>query len=89
MTEVKKFFADAFRHLGNNRPVPEVEVRFYPYAGLHHTIRVRSGRVYVRLSDICKGAPPDVVRDCCDEALVVYLIAGPNEGSVHSPKEHQ
>src|SRR5687767_10082395 len=62
MTEVKKFFADAFRHLGNNRPVPEGEVRFYPYAGLHHTIRVRSGRVYVRLSDICTAPQPDVLR---------------------------
>ncbi|MBA2528277.1 MAG: M48 family metallopeptidase [Pyrinomonadaceae bacterium] len=70
MNEVKKFFADAFRHLGNNRPVPEIEVRFYPYAGLHHTIRVRSGRVYVRLSDICKGAPPDVLR-----ALAFVLVA--------------
>ena len=47
MIEAKKFFADAFRHMGNNRTVPEVEVRFYPYAGLHHTIRVRRGGVYV------------------------------------------
>ncbi len=70
MNEVQKYFADAFRHLGNNRPVPEIEVRFYPYAGLHHTIRVRSGRVYVRLSDICKGGPPEVVR-----ALAFVLVA--------------
>jgi hypothetical protein len=70
MNEVKKFFGDAFRHLGNNRPVPEIEVRFYPYAGLHHTIRVRSGRVYVRLSDICKSGPPDVLR-----ALAFVLVA--------------
>ena len=34
----------------------------YPYAGLRHTIRLRSGRVYVRLSDICKDSPPDVLR---------------------------
>ena len=62
MNEVGKFFADAFRHMGGNRGVPAIEVRFYPYAGLRHTIRLRSGRVYVRLSDICKDAPPDALR---------------------------
>lgn len=64
------FFVDAFRQLGSNRPVPEIEVRFYPYAGLHHTIRVRSGRVYVRLSDICRDAPQSVLR-----AVAFTLVA--------------
>ena len=62
MNEVIKYFADAFRHMGGNRGVPAIEVRFYPYAGLRHTIRLRSGRVYVRLSDICKDSPPEVLR---------------------------
>jgi hypothetical protein len=70
MNDVKTFLTDAFRHLGGNRPVPRIEARFYPYAGLHHTIRVRSGRVYVRFSDICKNAPPDVMR-----ALAFILVA--------------
>ncbi len=70
MNEVRKVFVDAFRHLGNSRTIPEIEVRFYPYAGLHHTIRLRSGRVYVRLSDICKGSPPEVLR-----ALAFVLVA--------------
>src|SRR6185295_803972 len=70
MTEVGKYFADAFRHMGGNRGVPAIEVRFYPYAGLRHTIRLRSGRVYVRLSDICKDSPPDVLR-----ALAWILVA--------------
>ncbi|HEX9422820.1 MAG TPA: SprT-like domain-containing protein [Pyrinomonadaceae bacterium] len=70
MTEVKKFFSDAFHHLGNNRGIPVMDVRFYPYAGLRHTIRVRSGQVYVRLSDICKNSPPEVLR-----ALAFVLVA--------------
>jgi hypothetical protein len=70
MTEVKKFFADAFHHLGSNRGTPIIDVRFYPYAGLRHTIRVRSGQVYVRLSDICKDSPPEVLR-----ALAFVLVA--------------
>jgi len=70
MTEVKKFFVDAFHHLGSSRGVPAIEVRFYPYAGLRHTIRLRSGQVYVRLSDICKDSPPEVLR-----ALAFVLVA--------------
>jgi predicted metal-dependent hydrolase len=70
MNEVKKFFIDAFQHLAGNREMPGIDVRFYPYAGLHHTIRLRSGRVYVRLSDICKGGPPEVMR-----ALAFVLVA--------------
>ena len=70
MNDLKKFFVDAFRHLGGNRPVPGIDVRFYPYAGLHHTIRIRSGRAYVRLSDICEAGPPDVLR-----ALAFVLVA--------------
>jgi len=70
MNDVKQFFGDAFRHVAGNRPVPNIEVRFYPYAGLHHTIRLRSGRVYVRLSDICKDSPQPVLR-----ALAFILVA--------------
>jgi len=70
MNDLKRYFTDAFRHLGSNRRVPGIEVRFYPYAGLHHTIRLRSGRVYVRLSDICKDGPSEVMR-----ALAFVLVA--------------
>src|SRR5687767_15939727 len=70
MNEVSKYFADAFRHMGGNRGVLVIEVRFYPYAGLNHTIRLRSGRVYVRLSDIFKGAPLNV-----HKALAFILVA--------------
>ena len=70
MNDHRGYFVDAFRHLANGRGVPPVEVRFYPYAGLHHTIRLRSGRVYVRLSDICKNSPPEVLR-----SLAFILVA--------------
>ncbi|HEX8353108.1 MAG TPA: SprT-like domain-containing protein [Pyrinomonadaceae bacterium] len=63
-------FAEAFRTLAPKRPVPEVDVRYYPYAGLNHTIRLRTGRVYVRLSDVFKGAPVGVHR-----ALAFILVS--------------
>src|ERR1700759_971833 len=63
-------FVEAFRTLAPKRAVPEADVRYYPYAGLNHTIRLRSGRVYVRLSDIFKDAPIGVHR-----ALAFILVA--------------
>ena len=72
---LQRVFSDAFRQLGRGRrrltpDANQIEVRFYPYAGLHHTIRVRAGRVYVRLSDLFRTAPPEVIR-----ALAFLLVA--------------
>ena len=69
-SHLSALFGEAFRQLGGNRPVPEIEVRFYPYAGISHKIRLRSGRIYVRISDIFKNAPPEVHR-----ALAFILVA--------------
>jgi predicted metal-dependent hydrolase len=69
-THLSALYAEAFRQLDPSRPTPDVEVRFYPYAGLNHTIRLRAGRVYVRLSDIFRDAPMNVHR-----ALAVILVA--------------
>ncbi|MDQ3585837.1 MAG: M48 family metallopeptidase [Acidobacteriota bacterium] len=69
-THLNSVFADAFRQLEPKRPLPPIEVRFYPYAGLNHTIRLRSGRVYVRVSDIFRDAPMNVHR-----ALAFILVA--------------
>ena len=63
-------FFEAFRQLAPGRPVPDLDVRYYPYAGLNHTIRLRSGRVYVRVSDIFRAAPLEVHR-----ALAFILVA--------------
>jgi SprT-like family len=68
-THLKRVFGEVFRHL-DRRTVPPIEVKFYPYVGLHHTIRVRAGRVYVRLSDIFRAAPPEVLR-----ALAFILVS--------------
>src|ERR1043165_7070823 len=69
-SHLSALFTEAFRHLGRTRPVPEIEVRFYPYAGISHKIRLRAGRVYVRISDIFEKAPPEVHR-----AIAYILVA--------------
>ena len=72
---LQRVFSEAFRQLDPKGRrfrlnTSDIEVRFYPYAGMHHTIRVRSGRVYVRLSDVFEAAPPEVIR-----ALAFLLVA--------------
>lgn len=67
---LRALFIDAFRQLAPTRAVPGIEVSYYPYAGVNHTIRLRSGRIYVRVSDIFKTAPINVHR-----ALAFILVA--------------
>ena len=73
---LQRVFNEAFRQFDRERrsrirpDLRDIEVKFYPYAGLHHTIRVRAGRVYVRLSDLFQAAPPEVMR-----ALAFLLVA--------------
>ena len=54
-------FDQALRVSLKKEPRPKVEARFYPYAGLSSTIRLRQGRVFARVSDILKGSPREVL----------------------------
>ena len=47
-----------------------INLRFYPYAGFKHTIRKRDNVVRVRVSDLLKDAPTEVI-----EALLKLLAA--------------
>ncbi|PYT06615.1 MAG: hypothetical protein DMF60_08995 [Acidobacteria bacterium] len=63
-------FDQALRALVKKEPRPKVEARFYPYAGLSSTIRLREGRVLARVSDILVGSPREVLF-----ALASILVA--------------
>lgn len=63
-------FAEALRRIAKLDPAPPVEARFYPYAGLHSTIRLRRGKIYVRVSDLLEGSPEEVLY-----ALACILVA--------------
>lgn len=67
---LEAIFNDALRALVRREPHPEVEARFYPYAGLSSTIRLRKGRVYARISDILLHSPRNVLY-----ALACILVA--------------
>ncbi|MCY7376839.1 MAG: hypothetical protein LH472_12840, partial [Pyrinomonadaceae bacterium] len=54
---IKKFYEEAFQCFDGSREMPEIAVEFYPYVGINQTIRVRQGKVFVRLAELCKDAP--------------------------------
>ncbi|HXI92656.1 MAG TPA: hypothetical protein VNO24_21815, partial [Blastocatellia bacterium] len=54
-------FDQALRAMVKKEPRPRVEARFYPYAGLSSTIRLRQGQVFARVSDILRGSPREVL----------------------------
>jgi hypothetical protein len=67
---IRSFYTEAFRKLAPDRPEPPIDVRFYPYVGINHTIRVRAGRVYVRIAEICRDLPTPAQR-----ALAYILVS--------------
>lgn len=60
---------------------PACQVEFYPYSNLTHTIRVRNGRILVRLSDLLIDAPATVQASALS-ILVHRLLRAPVPESV-------
>ncbi|HEY6333399.1 MAG TPA: M48 family peptidase [Blastocatellia bacterium] len=58
---LESIFEAALKIARGHSVVPQVHARFYPYAGLSSTIRLRQGRVFVRVSDILVDSPPEVL----------------------------
>jgi len=50
--------------------MPEIRVEFYSFANVNNTIRMRDGRLLVRLSDLLEGAPESVL-----ESIAHILLA--------------
>ena len=55
-------FQDIYRDVRPNTEIPEMAVAFYSFANLNNTIRLRKGKLLVRLSDLLEGAPEAVIR---------------------------
>jgi hypothetical protein len=63
-------FEHVYRELRPIAPMPEFEIRFFRFTNLNNTIRLRSGRIFVRLSDLLEGAPEPILH-----AILHILIA--------------
>ncbi|HVI10925.1 MAG TPA: M48 family peptidase [Candidatus Binatia bacterium] len=57
-----EIFQQEHRHLRPGAALPELKVEFFAFANVNNTIRLREGRLLVRLSDLLEGAPDGVVR---------------------------
>lgn len=59
--------------------MPPFRVRFYPFANVNNTIRLREGVVLVRISDLLEGAPADVLK-----AITHILLAKLYRKAIHA-----
>ena len=59
---VLEIFQESFRELKPNASLPELKIEFFAFANVNNTIRLRNGRLLVRLSDLLEGAPETVLR---------------------------
>lgn len=57
-----EIFHEEHRQLRPGAATPELKVEFFAFANVNNTIRLRQGRLLVRLSDLLEGAPDTVVR---------------------------
>src|SRR6266568_6553077 len=57
-----QLFDETYRRLRPRSPVPDLKVEFYGFANINNTIRLREGKLLVRLSDLLEGAPDYVLK---------------------------
>ena len=55
-------FQQTYRELRPHAPVPELAVEFFAFVNINNTVRMREGKLLVRLSDLLEGAPDAVLR---------------------------
>src|SRR6201997_4356204 len=59
---VVEIFQETFSELRPGSSLPELKIEFFAFANVNNTIRLRQGKLLVRLSDLLEGAPDTVLR---------------------------
>jgi hypothetical protein len=54
-------FHRAYRELRPRAAMPEIEVRFFKFANVNNTVRLRDNKLLFRISDLLEGAPENVL----------------------------
>jgi len=57
-----EIFQETYTGLRPATAIPELKIEFFAFANVNNTIRLRDGRLLVRLSDLLEGAPDTVLR---------------------------
>ena len=65
-----QIFGQAYRELRPDASLPDLKVEFFAFTSIKNTIRMREGRLLVRLSDLLEGAPASVL-----QAIAHILLA--------------
>ena len=52
--QIRELYEEAFRWYDAKRKMAAIEVSFYPYVAINHTIRIREGKIFVRIGEICR-----------------------------------
>ena len=55
-------FQESYRELRPRAPIPHLTIEFFAFVDVNNTIRLREGRLFVRVSDLLEGAPEPVLR---------------------------
>ena len=69
LSAIRSHYREAFSTFDKRRKVPEIDVTFYPYIGINHTIRIRDGEIFVRIGEICREMPL-----ACHKGLAYILV---------------
>lgn len=70
LAAIEQLYAEAFAYYSPERSLPKINISLYPYIGINHTIRVRSGDIFVRISELCREMPHDAHRG------LAYILVG-------------
>jgi hypothetical protein len=65
-----QIFQEAYTELRPRSNLPEMRIQFFAFTSIKNTIRMREGRLLVRLSDLLEGAPETVL-----QAIAHILLA--------------
>jgi hypothetical protein len=60
--KILHIFQETYRELRPRAPMPDLAVEFFAFVNINNTIRLREGKLFVRLSDLLEGAPDPVLR---------------------------
>ncbi len=67
--QIREVYIEAYRWYNRKRDIPPIQVSFYPYIGINHTIRIRDGEIFVRIGEICREMPLP-----CHKGLAYILV---------------
>jgi len=67
--QIRELYEEAYRWYDPKRAVPTIAVTFYPYVGINHTIRIRDGRIFVKIGEVCREMPQS-----CHKGLAYILV---------------